>query len=45
MVRSVDYTLILLSIEEVAMCAGHKVLVEIDDNCALIVGNTGWNYS
>jgi len=39
MVRSADYTHILLSIEEVTMCACHKVLFEIDDNCALIIGN------
>jgi len=26
-------------LEEVAVCAGHEVLIEVDDNILLIVGN------
>jgi hypothetical protein len=37
MVRSVDYTPILLSLQEVAVRACNKVLIEVDDNSALIV--------
>jgi len=37
MVRPIGYIPIHLPMEEVAMHAGHKVLMEVDDNSALIV--------
>ncbi len=37
MVRSVYYTPIHLSLQEVGVCACNKVLIEVDDNRALIV--------
>jgi hypothetical protein len=39
MARRLDYAPICLSLEEVTVRAGHKVVVEADDNSALIVGN------
>jgi len=37
MVRPIEYAHICLSSVEVAVRAGHKVLVEVDDNIRLIV--------
>jgi hypothetical protein len=28
-----------LSLEDVGVCVGHKVLMEVDDTCALIFGD------
>ncbi len=46
MVKSIYYTPIHLSLEEVAGHTGHTVLVKVDDNSALIIGNLwgilGW---
>jgi hypothetical protein len=39
MVRPKEYALICLSLEEVAVRAGYKVLVKVDNNILLIVGN------
>jgi hypothetical protein len=39
MVRPIDYAPNCLSFKEVAVCASHKVFIDIDDNSALIVGN------
>jgi hypothetical protein len=39
MVRLMDQTPIYLFSEEVAVWAGHEVLMEVDDNSALIVSN------
>ncbi len=38
-VRPRYYALVLLSLEDVTVHAGHKVLVEADDNNTLIVAN------
>ncbi len=35
-VRPLDWATILLSLKEVAVCGGHKVLMEVDDTSALI---------
>jgi hypothetical protein len=40
MVGQKDYVLINLSLEEVAVHAGHDVSVEVDDNSAWAVGDT-----
>jgi len=40
MVGQKDYVLISLSLEEDVVHNGHKVLVEVDDNCAWTVGDT-----
>ncbi len=44
--KPIDWTPVCLSLEEVAVRAGNEVLVEVDDNCTLIVGNAqgilGW---
>ncbi len=40
MVRPIDFTSIHLSLEEVAVRTGRKVVMEVDDNSALIVGDT-----
>ncbi len=39
MVRPIDKASICLSLEEVAVHAGHKVLMKVDDNSALSVGD------
>ncbi len=39
MVGQKDYVLISLSLEEVAVHAGHEVSVEVDDNSAWAVGD------
>ncbi len=39
MAKSVDWVPIRLSLEEVTMRASHKVLVEVDDNQQLIIGD------
>ncbi len=39
MVRPLEYSPIHLSLEEVTVHAGHKVLMEVDDNTLLIIGN------
>jgi hypothetical protein len=39
MARPIDYAPILLSSEDVTVCAGREVLMEVDNNSALIVGN------
>jgi hypothetical protein len=39
MVRSKDKAPICLPLEEVTVRASHKVLLEVDDNISLIVGN------
>jgi hypothetical protein len=39
MVRPIEKAPICLSLEEVTVRAGHKVLMEVDDNISLIVGN------
>ncbi len=31
---------ICLSLEEVGVCAGHKVLMEAEDSCTLIIGDS-----
>jgi hypothetical protein len=36
MVRLIELALICMSFEELAMRAGHKVLMEVDDNVLLI---------
>jgi len=38
MVRPIDFASIHLYFEEVAVRTGRKVLMEVDDNSALIVG-------
>jgi hypothetical protein len=39
MVRAIDWAPICLSLEEVAVRAGHDVLIKVDDNSIPIVGN------
>jgi hypothetical protein len=39
MVRPVDYAPICLPLGEVVVHASHKVLMEVDDNSALIAGD------
>jgi hypothetical protein len=39
MVRPIDLTVIYMSLEDVSVCAGLKVLMEIANNSALIVGD------
>ncbi len=39
MVMPIEQVPISLSLEEVAVCAGHKVSMEVDNNNALIVGD------
>jgi hypothetical protein len=39
MVWSINYSPTHLSLKDVTLCAGHKVLVEDDDTCMLIVWN------
>jgi len=39
MVKPIDYAPIGLSMEEVAVCPGRKVLVEVNNESVLIVGN------
>ncbi len=39
MVKWIDYAPVQLSLEEVTLCVGHKVLTEVDDISALIVGD------
>jgi hypothetical protein len=41
MVRPIDQVPLSLSVEEVARCAGHEVLAEVNVNNALIVGDPG----
>jgi hypothetical protein len=41
MVRPIDQAHAILSVEEVAVRVGRKVLVEVDNNCALVVGDQG----
>ncbi len=38
MVKPIDQAPIHLSLEQVALHAGRKAWLEVDDNCALIVG-------
>ncbi len=38
-VRPIDQAPICLSLEEVSVCADHQVLLEVDDNSGLIVGD------
>jgi hypothetical protein len=38
-IRPIEYAPICLSIKEVAVCAGRKVSMEVDDNILLIVGD------
>jgi hypothetical protein len=40
LVRPIEYATIYLSFEEVAVHAGKKVLVKVDNNILLIVGNS-----
>jgi hypothetical protein len=40
MVRPIDKAPICLSLKEFAVCADHEVLMEIEDNISLIVGDT-----
>ncbi len=40
MVRPIDFASIHLYLEEVAVRPGCEVLMEVDDNSALIVGDT-----
>jgi hypothetical protein len=39
MVMSIDQVPIHRTMEEVTMLAGHKVLMDVDDNSVLIVGD------
>ncbi len=39
MVWPIDKVHVLLSLEEVALHTGHRVLMEFDDNSSLIVGD------
>ncbi len=39
MVSPIDWASVCLSLEEVAVHAGHEVFTEVDNNSALIVGN------
>ncbi len=41
MIWPINYSPTHLSVEEVAVHASHEVLLEVDDNSALIVGNPG----
>ncbi len=38
-IRPIEYAPIRLSMKEVAVCAGRKVSMEVDDNILLIVGD------
>ncbi len=40
MIRPIEKAPICLSLEKVALCAANEVLVEVDDNILLIVGNS-----
>jgi hypothetical protein len=46
MVRPIDKAPVYLSLEEVAVCVGRNILVEVDGKSVLIVGNLqgilGW---
>jgi hypothetical protein len=37
MVRPIDLTVIYMSLEDVSVCAGLKVLMEVENNSVLIV--------
>ncbi len=41
-VRPIEQAPYCLSLEEVALCAGHKVLMEADDNLLPIIGDPHW---
>jgi len=42
MVRPIEYVPIRLSLEEVALHAGHEVLMEVNHNISLIAGDPRW---
>ncbi len=39
MIRTIEYTIIFMYLKEVALRAGHEVLMNVNDNSALIVGD------